>query len=263
MTSGTPESRVTILGSGTFLPHARRASAAHLIEEPGVRILLDCGSGTLHGMDQHNVDWQELTHVCLTHFHIDHVGDLPALLTALRLGVDPPRTAPLTLVGPPGLGGFLRGLEDALGATLLDPGFPVHVVELAPGEGMEDGETPFRLTAHPTPHTPESVAFRWEGAGGVVAYTGDTGPSREVALFLAGADVLIAECTQADPPAMDTHLSPRGVAELAGTAGPGLLVLTHVFPPLKPHEAVTQVKEAGYEGRVAAGSDGLCIPLGR
>lgn len=224
-------------------------------------MLLDCGSGTLHALPRYDIEWKRLTHVCLTHFHIDHVGDLPGLLTALRLGVKPPRTEPLTLVGPPGLDAFLRRLGAALGPKILEPGFPVHIRELAGGGSLDGEGGAFRLSAHPTPHTPESLAYRWEAAGRVVAYTGDTGPSESVAHFLGGADVLVAECTEPDPPTMASHLSPERLARLAEVARPELLVVTHVFPPQEPDDVVRQVAQAGYEGRVVAGYDGLRIPL--
>ncbi|MEX2472298.1 MAG: hypothetical protein WEA34_08980, partial [Gemmatimonadota bacterium] len=46
------------------------------------------------------------------------------------------------------------------------------------------------------------------------------------------------------------------VIELARTARPGLLILTHVYPPMSPDEAARRVG-AGYDGTVVAGRDGL------
>jgi ribonuclease BN (tRNA processing enzyme) len=258
--ASVPAPHLTVLGSGTLLPDAQRSSASHLVQAPGVRLLLDCGTGTLHGLARHGVPWRTLTHVAISHFHNDHVGDLSALLFALKHGVEPPRTDPLMLMGPPGFRDFLGGLAAVLGEHVTDPGFPLDVREVVPGEALEhDG--PFRLAAHGTPHTDESVAYRWEGEGGVVGYTGDTGPSEELAGFLAGADVLVCECALTDPPKMDGHLSPTGVAELARIARPRTLVLTHVFPPLTPAGAVEQVRAAGYPGEVVAAHDGLRLPI--
>ena len=224
-------------------------------------MLLDCGSGSLHGFSRRGVPWQQLTHVAISHYHNDHVGDLAALLFALKHGTRPRRREPLTLVGPPGFGVFLERLAAALGDHVLDPGFDLDVRELRPGGALEDESGAFRLTAHPSHHTDESIAFRWEGREAVVGYTGDTGPSPSLAGFLAGADVLVSECALTDPPPMDFHLSPAGVADLARVAQPGTLVLTHVYPPLRPEEAVRQVAAAGYTGRVLSAYDGLCIPL--
>jgi ribonuclease BN (tRNA processing enzyme) len=99
----------------------------------------------------------------------------------------------------------------------------------------------------------------------LVGYTGDTGPSDSVNTFLTGCSLLVSECALDDPPEMDGHLSPRGVAALAAIARPELLVLTHVYPPQAPHSAARAVQQA-YSGPVVAAQDGLRLmvdPEGR
>lgn len=203
--------------------------------------------------------WRELSHVAISHYHSDHVGDLSALLFALKHGLRPRRSEPLTLMGPPGFADFLDRLGLALGDHVVDPGFALRVVELAPGEPLEGPG--FALSAAPTPHSEESVAFRLEGPWGRLGYTGDTGPSEAVASFLAGCDALLSECALTDPPEMRFHLSPRGVAELAKASDPGLLVITHVYPPLTPDQAAREVSAAGFDGPVVPAADGLRVSI--
>ena len=69
------------------------------------------------------------------------------------------------------------------------------------------------------------------------------------------------ECGQDDPPDREGHLGPSAAAAMAGIARPGVLVLTHVYPPLTPDAAVAKVMDAGYDGRVVAGTDGLRLGL--
>jgi ribonuclease BN (tRNA processing enzyme) len=256
------QATLTILGSGTLLPNEARHSAAHLVEVGSTRILMDCGSGTLHGFSRHGVQWDRLTHVVVTHYHSDHIGDLYALLFALKYGLGTPREEPLTLVGPVGFRAFLDRLLQVRGPEVLDTSFQTTVVELAAGDVLRDDRAGISLTCHSTPHTSESVAYRLDLGGAVVGYTGDTGPSEGVAEFLRGCDVLVSECALTDPPEWDLHLSPVGVAEIASVAEPGLLVLTHVYPPLEPEDAAGQVTAAGYGGRVLAAKDGLRLALG-
>lgn len=262
MTAAAPGTRVTVLGSGTLLPSASRRSAAHLVEVADARVLLDVGFGTVHGFAEHGVAWQRLSHVVLSHFHTDHIGDLAPLLFALTHGLAPEgRTAPLTLLGPPGLGDVLAGLARAHGAWLGDPPFPLRVHELDRRDGWSDTEGRFELACHPTTHTPEAVAWRVETPHGVVAYTGDTGPDAALPGFLRGAHVLISECAVPEGSDVPIHLTPSQVAELASVARPAVLVLTHAYPPLVPDQLPHLVHEAGYEGAVLAGYDGLWIDL--
>lgn len=285
--------RVTILGSGTLVPDDARRSAAHLVEAEGIRLLMDCGSGTVHGFTRARAiestgsggssehdgpapaesaeatdrsrlsspDWRALTHLAITHFHTDHVGDIPALLFALKHGVGDARVEPLTVLGPPGIRSFWSALTTAFGEHITDPGFPVDVVELERSDAWRSEDGRLTVRTHPTPHTAESVAFRVETGKGVVGYTGDTGPDEGLAKFFGGVDLLIAECSLPDPPGMTSHLSPLGVARLAGTARPGTVVVTHVFPNLDPARAPALIREAGYDGRVVTGYDGLTLDV--
>lgn len=257
-----PFARLTILGSGTLVPNETRNSAAHHLGTPTSSVLFDCGPGTLHGLVRHGVDWQRLTHVAISHFHNDHVSDLAALLSAFKHSETYERADPLTLIGPPGFVAFLGGLRSVYGDYVLEQRFGLEVVEL----GLEDAFTPgngeLTIRTCPTAHTDNSVAFLVGGPWGSLGYTGDTGPSVDVERLLVGVDVLISECTLADPPSTDRHLSPAGLAEMAATVGPGLLVVTHVAPPQTPEEAVARVR-GGYDGRTIAAVDGLGVRISR
>lgn len=251
--------KITILGSGTLLPDRRRHSAAHWVEWEGVGLLLDCGAGTVHGMDHYEVPWRRLTHLALTHFHVDHAGDVAAVLFALKHGHAEPRSEPLVVLGPPGIRRFVDRLSDAYFGYIDDPGFPVQVVEVPRDGAWSDPAGRFALLAHPTPHTERSVAYRVEASKGVVGYTGDTGPSPSLGRFLRGSAVVIAECSLTDPPEMDAHLSPSTLAALAAEAAPDLLVVTHLYPPLDPDTTAGLVRDAGYDGEVVVGWDGTVV----
>lgn len=248
--------RLTVLGSGTLLPEDDRRSAAHLVESGDSRILLDCGAGTVHGFARHGVDWRRLTHLVVSHFHTDHVGDVAALLWALKHGIRPVRTRPFTVVGPPGIRRFMDALAAAHGDFVLDPGFPVRVVELEREDAWEDRGAGGRLACSPAHHTDAAVCWRVETDEGIAGYTGDTGEKAGMAEFLRGSHILVSECGVPDPPEVDTHLSPRGVAELARGVRPGLLLLTHPYPPLDPSALPDLVRAAGYDGEVVTAWDG-------
>jgi ribonuclease BN (tRNA processing enzyme) len=250
---------ITVLGAGTLLPDDRRRSPGHLVETERARVLLDCGSGTLHGLDREGRDWFGITHVAISHFHTDHFGDLAPLLWAWkhagREGPDVSRT----LLGPPGFRRVLEALAEAHGEFVLDPGAPLRVVELERADRWEDPGLDLAILTHPTPHTAESVAFRVESGEGFMGYTGDTGPSTALGTFLRGLGVLIAECALPDHVATDGHLTPSTAAELAVAADPEILILTHFYPQLDPGPLPDLIRAGGYTGTVHAGHDGLTV----
>jgi len=69
---------------------------AYLIQDDANTYLIDCGSGTesshsdlLNGLKQAGIQPSDLTHILLTHAHIDHYGGLSQLrpLTSAKIGV--------------------------------------------------------------------------------------------------------------------------------------------------------------------------------
>ena len=250
--------KLVTVGTGTVSPSATRASAAHLVTvEDGplkVVLLLDCGAGTVHGLARHGLPWQSITHLAITHFHADHLGELPALFFAMKYGAMETRTAPLTLIGPTGLRNRLKGFAIALGDWVNDPGFPLEIIEISPGTRTQlvSGVT---LACCKTPHTDESLAYAVESRGTRLVYTGDTGPSNEVGDWAAGCDALLAECSLPDDRAMDIHLTPTSAGAMAARAQAKRLILTHLYPPV---ESVDIVGIAGrmYAGPITVARDG-------
>lgn len=251
-------SLVTV-GTGTVAPSATRGSPAHWVERDGLRLLMDCGSGTLHGLARCGLAWERVTHVVLTHFHADHFGDLPALLFALRHATR--RTEPLVVLGPAGTVALFRRLADGFGPWLLDPGYPIGVLDVQAGEPFPLGPSEATLDVHPTPHTTESVALAVQSAEGRLVYTGDTGPSEPLARWAAGADLLLAECSLPDDQAIGGHLTPRSAAKLARAAGAKRLVLTHFYPPVERVDVRAAVARE-YKGPVALANDGDRFEIG-
>jgi ribonuclease BN (tRNA processing enzyme) len=222
--------------------------------------MLDCGAGTLHRATSLGIPWNEVTHVALSHFHVDHWGELPALLFALTWGIEPPRSAPLQLIGPLGFRSRLVMLAGALGDWVLEPGYPLEVAEIVPQMPIElaDGLT---LEAFDTPHTEHSVAYAVRDRRGHLVYTGDTGPSDALAAWASGCDLLLAECSLPDHRAIDVHLTPKLAGELGQAARARKLVLTHFYPLFDDVDPAAVASQA-YGAPVDLAFDGARFQVG-
>lgn len=249
--------RLTTIGTGTAAPHASRVAAAHLVETAHTRILLDCGSGAVHRMAHCGIAWSDITHVGLTHFHADHIADLPLLIMGWRWGQLPPRTEPVTIYGPPGTGALLERMAAVYGPWMLAPGFPVTVRDVTADEVVQlPGEV--QLRTHPVPHTPESIAYSISEGSQRLVYTGDTGESETLGAWAQGCDLLLAECSLPDAMAIREHLTPRQVGALAAQAQARRLVLTHFYPPVEAVDIHGEVAEH-YSGPTVLATDGWSI----
>jgi ribonuclease BN (tRNA processing enzyme) len=248
------------VGTGTVAPSAQRTAPCHWVERGRLRILLDCGAGSLHRLAEFGLPWDQVTHVVLSHFHPDHFGELPMLVFALQHAAEPRRADPLVILGPAGTVRLVKALAQGFGPWLLDPGFPIGVLDLREGEPFPlDGET--SLETCRVPHTAESVAVSVTAPEGRLVYTGDTGPSADLAHWAAACDLLLAECSLPDDGATAAHLTPTGAGDLAHAARAGRLVLTHFYPPVERGDPAAGAR-ARFAGSVTVAHDGARFTIG-
>jgi ribonuclease BN (tRNA processing enzyme) len=251
--------RLTTLGTGTVSLSPTRVCAGYLLELGSVRLLLDCGSGVVHRLVQLGLDWAGITHVAFSHFHTDHISDFATLVQAWRYGQLPARSAALTVIGPTGTTDLLGRMADLHGSWLREPGFPMPVIELAPGatHNLGDGTG---IGCTKVPHTAESVAYSIQRGGRRVVYTGDMGYDPMFGEWARGADLLLCECSLPEEMAIDSHLTPARCGALAAAALPKHLVLTHFYTPVERTD-IRGAVAAHYAGPVSLAEDGSTFEI--
>jgi len=248
------------VGTGTVAPSADRTSACHWVARGDLRVLLDCGAGAMHRLASFDLPWSRISHVVLSHFHPDHYGELPMLVYALKYTTVPPRQEPLVILGPPGVVRLVKALAQGYGSWLLDPGFPIAVLDLRHGEPFPLGKE-VTLELCRVPHTPESAAISITAPEGRLVYTGDTGPSTDLEKWALDCDLLLAECSLPESMALDTHLTPERAGDLANRARAKRLVLTHFYPPVETSDPAA-VAGRRFTGDVTAARDGSHFTIG-
>ena len=282
-------------GTGTPLPDPDRAEACLLVKAGSTLLLIDGGDGGVRKLAGWGVRLGGLDGVLLTHLHSDHVEGLaPALL--LRWTGSAART-PLPLIGPPGTATVAAGYNLLLkadsgyrtthhGAAIVPPGGGAFAAsEAAPGTVWNrDGLV---ITAFAVDHAPVAPAYGYRIAykGRTAVISGDTAASPAVAQAARGADVLVHEALQPTMVAAITrgldrtgqprtaqitrdilnyHATPEQAATLAARAGVGMLVFSHVGPPLPSrllHAAFLGDAPARFDGPIRIADDGLVLHL--
>jgi ribonuclease Z len=254
--------RLIVLGSGTSVPHARRASSSHWLEARGGTLLLDCSAPSFHRAAQEGCDWPSLDAVWISHFHLDHVGGLAPLLFGTRHAPQTrDRRKPLTVFGPGGLGELLRAFDDANDYKLFRQPFPVEVREVAPHETFEL-LAGLRAETLPTPHTAESLALRLAEAetGASLVYTSDTGYADSLADFSRGVDLLLAECSFPRDKPTGKHLELADAMRLARLARPRRVALSHLYPEWDGIDLEAEARKL-WDGETIEARDGLRLDV--
>ena len=216
--------RIQFLGTGTGIPNNYRASPSLYLNIGENKIILDIGPGTLRQMAKANIELNEIDMIFITHFHIDHVADLPPFLFASKYETNP-RTKDLRILGPKGLKNFYENLLTLYGDQIVGEKYELEVVELPLYE--EIGET-WKVTSFKTFHRKESIGFRFEKNGKIFVYTGDTDYESPILSFIDSADLLVIECSL--PIKVKGHLSPDWAGRIAQEAGVKKLALIHLYP---------------------------------
>ncbi len=227
--------KLVVLGSGTSVPHPRRAAAAFWLETESGAVLLDCSADAPHRMAEENLDWPNLDAIWISHLHLDHCGGLANFLFGIKWAPQTEgRRKPLKIFGCQGTGNLLKAIDESNNYRLLDQKFPVEVRELAPSATPSnefDILPGLRAKTLSTPHRQESLAIRLTDRNGEsLVYTSDTGYSEQLASFARGADLLILECSFWRNKPVQNHLKLSEAMRLAQLAEPRTLVLTHLYP---------------------------------
>lgn len=253
--------RVIVLGSGTSVPHPRRAASAHWLETSCGSILLDASAAAVHRMAQENLDWVNLDAIWISHFHLDHVGGLAPFLFATKHAPQmQERRKPLKIFGGRGLQKLFRAFDEANDYRLLRQPFPVEIIEVAPRSQFEILPG---LQAHTfsTPHTRESLALRLEETSGAsLAYTSDTGFVESLAAFARGVELLMMECSFWRDKPLETHLELADAMRVAKSAEPRRVLLTHLYPAWDGVDIAAEAKKL-WPGETIGATDGLRLQV--
>src|ERR1051325_2358078 len=208
--------RLTVLGSGTSVPHPRRSSSAHWLEAAGGALMLDMSGPAPPRPAEEGCDWANLDAVWVSHFHLDHVGGLAPFLFGTKYAPQTQgRAKPLTVYGPRGTRKLLTRFDEAGGYGLFEQPFPLEVREVSPRTEFEVFEG-LHAETFSTPHTSESLAVRVTDAGGTsLVYTSDTGFTEALADFARAANLFLLECSFFRSKPIATHLELEEAMRLA------------------------------------------------
>ena len=216
--------RLTVIGSSPAWPNPGSAQSGYLVEtaaEPHRRLLLDCGPGVLGRLRANG--GERVDAAAITHFHLDHWGDLVAWAWLNAYG-PADEHIPCSVWLPPGGRAQLEAFAARWGNDgMFDSAFDLH--EFEPAAPFQAAG--FEVEAHRLPHyTMEAYGFRVREGDKLLAYSGDSAPTAELADLARGADLFVCEATLERP---DKDGQPRGhlAAEEALAAADGPILLTH------------------------------------
>ncbi|WP_163835491.1 MBL fold metallo-hydrolase [Spartinivicinus ruber] len=274
---------VQVLGSGGPIADDERASSGYLIWHNNKSIaLVDMGGGVFQRFGEAQGKIEDLELIGITHFHTDHVADLPALL---KSGFFINRKDSLLISGPAGgsrfpgliefmdalfnpksgafryLSGYLSGKGGLFKTELLEVDNkseqPTSVLK---EDGLKVSSVGVNHWAIPT------VGYLVEINGKKIAFSGDqNGDNPAFLKLIQGADILFmahAVPEKADRVAGRLHASPSVIGKLANEAKVKRLVLSHFMKrSLDTLDENIKIIEKNYSGIIELAEDLECFNL--
>lgn len=271
-----------VLGSGGPETSDKRASSGYLVWQDGhARVLVDMGPGSMLRYEDSGARIEDLEVVLLSHLHVDHSADLPALIKASYFTQ---RSNDLPVYGPSGntlmpdttnyvqslfgetggayryLSGYLTGDE---AFRLLPHNISVESREIQP---VLTGQN-LKISAIAVHHGPiPALAWRVEIGAHAVVFSGDmNGDYHTLPLLAEGAGLLVghhAVPQSARGGALDLHMPPSVIGEIANEAKVKLLVLSHRMNRTlgREKESTVEIRKQ-YTGPLKFAEDGQCFQI--
>lgn len=269
-----------VLGSGGPRSFGRASTSYLILVEGTPRVLVDAGPGAFQAVGKLGLNLDRVDVVLLTHLHIDHSADLPAIFLNRSLTSDGPIR--FRVFGPEGSGlfpsasQFVHLLFDHSGAYEYQKTFgqdeQIDAVDLPTAlnspvrEIISDAE--LKVVAIATHHGDcPSVAYRINYKGESVTFSGDMDRSalENLQTLAQGTDLLVFHAAVLDPPGSPAilytlHTPPRQIGKAAQAAHAKQLVLSHIAPAIEEQQpSVVRSVAASYRGKITFARDGLRI----
>lgn len=274
--SDSKTTKLVMLGSGTPIPLIERSGPALAVVVNEHAYLIDAGEGSWRASQAATPKYggriaglaeKHLDKLFLTHHHIDHISNLPAIIyLPWYLGAD----RQMDIYGPRNTAKIVGHILDAY-QYVIDAGeisgmkYEAPVIArghdiLKSGPVYKDDRISVDAFKVLHGNMPNSFAYRFTTPDKVIVISGDKRPTPGFAQWAQGADILVHEVytvgglenAPARVPQITAtyHTSTRELAEIANTVKPRLLVLYHVMNYSgRPNGPVEEIAAAGYKGK--------------
>jgi ribonuclease Z len=285
-TESLAKDEIRVIACGTGLPAARRSQAAtcFLIEAGnGDKFLFDIGTGSMANIAALMIPYQYLDKVFLSHLHTDHMGDILGLWAG---GWTAGRPNALRIWGPSGRTpemGTKYAMDHFLKFVNWDKVTREYKITPIPGQVetiefdykvpdqivyQENGVT---IRSYPAIHTGDGpVSYKFEYAGMVVFFSGDTVPNKWYVKYGKDVDLAIHESFQTPQQLVDFynqpsqlawraccefHTSPQSFGKIMSTIEPRHAVAFHFFNDEGTRFGIYEGIRETYDGPLSMATD--------
>ncbi|QEK11229.1 MBL fold metallo-hydrolase [Crassaminicella thermophila] len=233
--------KITILGNCGPYPRAYGACSGYLFECGDIKILIDCGNGTMSRLQQKVTNLGELDMIILSHFHSDHISDVMVLRYAIgykRMNNEIENPIPLYAPSTPKEDFHKLQFKNAFALKSIEENLKVNYKNLT-------------ISFKKMNHSIDCYGVMIKNNNEKFVYSADTKYCNQILELSQDADLLLCESTvlEKDKTPTTSHLSAKDAGQIAKKSNVGKLLLTHFWPEYNLEEIHSEASEV-FDGNV-------------
>jgi len=250
-------SRLVFLGTAGNLgvvSKQSRSSGGFIVQVGEIQMHIDPGPGALTNAALCGINTRAHTAILVSHAHLNHCNDINALINAMTLnGLD----SHGVLIAPESV---INGTEHI--KPVLHTHFANHLEKIIVAQpnkkiAMENIEVHTLAAKHSDLH---SLGFKIFTPDFVLAYSGDTSYTTDVAEQYEGADILVLNC-QNPGKSKEPGLCSADVIKILKKAKPKLCILTHFSQKMLDAKPMYETRDIKLQSgvQVISAEDGMIV----
>tara|TARA_B100000315_G_C14553791_1_gene577158 strand:+ start:1098 stop:1940 length:843 start_codon:yes stop_codon:yes gene_type:complete len=232
-----------------------RSAGGIIIQVEDYQFHLDPGPGSLSSMKNFDINPRETTCVLASHAHLNHCGDINAVLSAMTLnGIDKK-------------GVLICGKSLIQGTEKIKPVIPPYyqnfveriiIPEAGKHIGIENIEIQTLKTLHSDPH---NIGFKFHTPDFVLSYLSDTFYSADLLKQYEKSDILIINNVYPFGTKTKINVNSFHTTKIINKIKPRLAIITHFGKKMIQNDPVEEAREIAKQTmtQVIAATDGMVI----
>jgi len=227
--------KVTVLGSGNFLPDTLRRCSSHLFQTKNENIIFDFGRGAIDALIRKGIHLRQISKIFISHVHSDHLAELGSFLGWLSLDPQLKNTEYNVIIyGPKGIKKSVNHLLKAFDvyySLKKEYASRLKIIELRNREFVKVRD--LKIEAVSVNHAVgydniNSLAYRIIYKNKIICYSGDTPDCEGIRKACKDADLAIMECTLPKEKKILSHLNGDDLGLIANKQNIKKLVIVHI-----------------------------------
>lgn len=250
--------KITILGSGTFVPKLNRHCSSYLFEIGKEKLIFDFGRGTIDQLLKLKINLYELNKIFITHMHTDHASELASFISFI---IDNPYRSKLRekyfIYGPQGIKGRTQKILEAFGVDKHKNILRFRIVELTKEKILKTENWSIQNFGVKHDLSQKCIAYRLKVGKKIICYSGDSADCLGLRKACKDVDLAIVEATLPRRYGEEAHVDGRELGKLAKDVGIKKLIATHVADFYLPK--VKNEIEENYEREIKIAKDLMVV----